>query len=209
MIEFLTANRELIGQVLGFLAMGTAIISYQFRSRKIVVLVLTLSSVFWCLHFFALSSFSGLAMNGVNVVRGLCYAEKGKAKWASHKALPFIFALIIIGLCIWTWEGINTLLPLSGMLVSTYSNWQTDSRKLKLLSIPSSLVWGVYDFLAHSVAGTLNEVFVLCSIALFFLRDRKATGKTADITDNKATDKTDSTTDKTESKAETKATTDK
>ena len=55
---------------------------------------------------------------------------------------------------------------------STSASWQTNTKRLKLLTIPVCVCWFVYNLFSRSYAGMANETFVLGSVivALYRLR---------------------------------------
>ena len=174
MTDFIAENSYILSQICGFLAIITAFSMYQFKKHRTIMFLSVLCSGIWCLHFAFLGLINPILMNVVNLIRGAVYACREKP-WANKKFIPYLFAAVSLTLTVVTWENAWGVLPCIGTICSTFANWQTDTRKLKLLTVPVSLSWGVYDAVNKSVAGCLNEVLVLISIALYFIRARKET----------------------------------
>ena len=51
-----------------------------------------------------------------------------------------------------TWENGWSVLPLVGGVFTTVANWQSDTKRLKLLTLPVSASWFTYNFINHSYA---------------------------------------------------------
>lgn len=176
MIEFFTQYQNIIAQVLGFVAMAIAISMYQFRRHRTILILMSLCSFVWCLHFACLGLFTPVAMNLVNVIRGVVYSFREK-KWAQNNIIPAVFIVLCAGSVIFTWESIWSILPFIASIFATIANWQKNTRLLKYLSIPVCVCWFVYNIINGSIAGTLNETFALISIAVYLVR----TGKEASV----------------------------
>lgn len=172
MTEFFLAHQNLIAQLLGFVAMGIAIAMYQFKKHRTILILMTACSLVWSLHFACLNLFTPVAMNMVNVLRGIVYSFREK-KWAQNNIIPAVFIVLCAGSVILTWESMWSLLPFIASIFATIANWQKDTRLLKYLTIPVCICWFIYNIKNNSIAGTLNETFALISIAVYLIRTKK------------------------------------
>ena len=75
-----------------------------------------------------------------------------------------------VGISVFTWEGFPTLLPMAAAVFSTSASWQTDTKKLKLLTIPVCVCWFIYNLFSRSYAGMANETFVFVSVLVALYR---------------------------------------
>lgn len=176
MSEFFIAHQDTIAQIFGFIAMGIAIAMYQFKKHRTILILMSLCSLVWSLHFACLGLFTPVGMNMINVLRGVMYSFREK-KWAQNNIIPAVFIILCAGSVILTWESIWSILPFIASIFATIANWQKNTRLLKYLSIPVCVCWFVYNIINGSIAGTLNETFALVSIAVYLLRT-KNTDKT-------------------------------
>ncbi len=172
MVDFISAHSFVIAQIIGFMAVATVIVMYQFKSHKVMMGIFVFMCTLWCLHFALLGCWSAVAMNAVNVVRSFIYGFRDK-KWAQSNAIPAVFCVIAVVMVILTWENAWSLLPFIGGVAATIANWQTDTKKLKILTVPVSASWLIYNAHNVSYAGLINEIFALCSIGVYFIRTRK------------------------------------
>lgn len=176
MTAFFSAHSFVIAQVLGFCAMFTVMLTYQFKKQKTIMLLLVVCSLLWCCHFAVLGKPTAVALNAVNLIRCVVYSFKTQTKWNS-KWIPIAFIVISVISTVVTWENGWSVLPLVGGVFTTVANWQTDTKRLKLLTLPVSASWFTYNFINHSYAGVANETIVVCSIFVYLLRTRKTEPK--------------------------------
>ena len=169
---FISQNSFIIAQIIGFISMALVIITYQFKSHKAIMSMLIICAILWSLHYICLGQTAPLAMNFVNVLRCIIYYFRDK-KWAKSNLIPAAFIVISIILGIISWDDWWSLLPLIASFFAIIANWLTDTKKLKILSVPCSACWLTYNVTHNSWAGTINEIFTLCSIAFYFIRTRK------------------------------------
>ena len=178
MLSFLSSHSFLIGQIFGFAAMAVGIIMYQFKQHRAIMLLMMLNAGLWCLHFVCLGKYTAVFMNLLNVVRSILYSFRGR-KWADSRLIPAVVCLSSLTVSALTWEGPLSLLPAAATVSATLGNWQTDTRKLKLLTIPVCVCWFVYNLFGRSYAGMANETFVLASVFVSLYRIRREEQKAA------------------------------
>lgn len=172
MYEFFMQYREIIAQGLGFIAMGIVVAMYQFKKHRTILILLSLCSFVWSLHFAALGLFTPVGLNMLNVFRGIAYSFRDR-KWAQNNIIPAVFIVLCAGSVILTWESYLSIFPFIGSIFATIGNWQKNTRMLKYLSIPVCLCWFVYNTANGSIPGMCNEIFAFTSIVVYLIRTRK------------------------------------
>lgn len=178
MLQFISDHGYLFGQIFGFAAMGTAISMYQFKKHRTIMLLMVLCSSLWCLHFACLGLVTPIFMNVINVLRAVVYSRKEK-KWASGNYIPALFIAASAAVVIFTWENVWSLLPFFASVAATIGNWQADTQRLRILTIPVCVFWFAYNLINGSVAGMANETFVLVSVIVGLVRHRRSGGAAA------------------------------
>ena len=172
MTAFITGHAMLFSQIFGFAAMATAVSMYQFKKHKTIMLLMVLCSSLWCAHYACLGLVNPILMNVINVLRSLVYSRREK-KWASGNYIPAIFIAASVAVVIMTWNDVWSLLPCVASVFATVGNWQTDTQRLRALTVPVCACWFVYNLVNHSVAGMANETFALVSVAVGLYRHRR------------------------------------
>ncbi len=172
MIDFLIENRNIAANIFGFAAIVVAIIMYQFKNRKAILWFMVLYSALWCCHFGILGLATPVAMNLLNTLRSFVFSFRDK-KWAQSNLIPagFLTASVIMVIC--TWESVWSILPVIGTAFATIGNWQQDTKRLKILTVPVCLTWFTYNTVNHSIPGMINETLAFSSIIVSFIRTYK------------------------------------
>lgn len=167
--------RFIIAQIVGFVAMAIGIVSFQFNSRKKILVIQVVMAMVWVLHFLILGVKTGMVLNIFGGLRFFVYSFKNE-KWKKAWFVPVIFSLIFIACGILTYESWISLLPMTAMVIASFAMWMDNTKYLRYLNLPSSFLWLVYDFCSRSVAGSCNEAFCIISIIVAMFRfDRKKT----------------------------------
>ena len=170
-MEFLKAHLELFAQIAGFIAMGLTILSFQFRRHSWIMAFMTASSVFWILHYVMLGLYPAVAINTMNMFRNYIYGLREK-KNINSPLIPAFFVVVAAVSVIATWENGWSVLPLLASVTATVANWQTQTKKLKLLSYPRYGLWLVYDLINRAWAGAANDAFTMGSITVSLVKER-------------------------------------
>lgn len=163
-----------IAQGIGFCGMLIAVLSFQQNRRGRIAFLQMIACIFWIVHFGMLQAWAGMAMNLIGVFRGLVCSRKGLSRWASGAYWPYVFSVVSVAACLYTWDGWRSLLPVAAMVVTSFGLWADAPRTVRRLNLPGSLLWLTYNFLSSSWAGTLTECFNTCSILIAMVRfDRR------------------------------------
>lgn len=171
---------EVLAQAVGVAAMITGVLSYQMNTHKKIMLLKTTCDGLFALHFFMLAFFcgtsdaySGSVMNLIGAIRNAVFlicVEKNKP------VTPFVvlFSIAMIICCGLTWQGAISLLAVGGKLCTTVAYAVKKPKFVRLLTVPSCVMWIIYDSLILSVSGIIMESFGFASIIIGYLRyDRK------------------------------------
>lgn len=162
--------RMAVAQIIGFMAMASAIICFQQKDRRRILIWQFIVCSLWTLHFIILGVATGTAINGMQVVRSIIFSKRESKKWAQWPGWVITFIIITVILGVVTWEGPLSILPVIGTSFSTISLWMKKPLTIRLLTFPVSLTWGVYDALSNSIAGACNEIFCIISIIIAIFR---------------------------------------
>lgn len=156
-------------QLIGFVGLVMAVIAYQMKTQKKIVTVQIIGCSFFALHFFLLNAYTGAILNLIAAIRSVVFSNKDK-KWAKSMWWVVFFSAASIVAVGFAWEGWLSLLPMAGMVLTTIS-WRIDKASLvRLISLPSSPLWIIYNAVNKSSAGVLTEIFVMTSIISAMIR---------------------------------------
>ena len=161
-----------IAQIIGFMAMASAITCFVQKNRKRIMIWQIITCVLWTTHFLTLlisgssGALIGFAINFMQIIRSLIFINKDERKWTQWNGWPIVFCIITIILGIFSWGSYISILPIIGTCFSNISLWMKKPLTIRCLTIPVSLTWGIYDVFTGSVAGVCNEIFIVISILI-------------------------------------------
>ena len=159
-------------QFIGFIGAAFGFIAYQNNNHKKIMLFKTASELTFALQFVLLRAYTGVAMNLIGCARNLVFADRVK-KGKSTAAGIAVFSLMMAAAGALTWVGPVSLLAILGKIASTLAYGMKRPKLVRLLTLPSSALWIVYDAICLSAAGVLTEVFTVASITIAEIRFRK------------------------------------
>ena len=169
-----------LGQCIGLVAMCVAIGSFQMRTQKNILRMQVISDCLFTVHFLLLGAISGGVLNAIGIVRSLIFTQRNEKKWAASEVWVYVFLVLI--LCTYpmaflvfhkeatTANLILEILPVLGMVATTFSFHMEKASMVRAFSTISSPLWLTYNVFNHSVGGILTEVFALLSILIGILR---------------------------------------
>lgn len=183
-------------QLLGFVAIFVNIISVQFNSYKKIILLKTVGSFLFATQYFLLGAFSGMVMDIIGTIRNIVFTSVVQ-KNKSTKPYIILFSIItfVLGVStiILTWDksieavskwtdniGFATglavfisILSIIAKLLSTVAYGINNPHKIRMLNLPTSMCWVVYNAVVVSLAGVFNEILVISSIIIAEIRFKK------------------------------------
>lgn len=165
----------IISQLIGFIAAALLLFSFQQRTHKKIVAMQFCSGILFALQYFLLGAYEGMVGNAVGFVRSITYCFRGKSKFVDSIACPIIFAVLAgIGGAV-TYQSPASLLPMAAMIISSFVMWNPRTQQLRALTLPTSLMWLIYNIICGSVSGIVTEVLNELSIiiGLFRFREKK------------------------------------
>lgn len=167
---------EIIGQILGGVAMAISFVIYQQSSRGRMVFWKLVTDVLWAAHFFLIGGLTGALTTAMAIFREVVFYNKDK-KWGKSPLWAVLFVLAFAAAAVLTWKDAFSLLPSCGSIIATLAYWQNDQKRAKLLLAPTAVCMFVYNLYSRSYAGVVNEVITILSLLIYFVRSKKARGQ--------------------------------
>lgn len=164
---------EIIGQILGVIAMLVSFIIYQQSSRRQMVFWKLVTDVLWATHFFLIGGLTGALTTAMSIFREIVFYNKDK-KWGKSPLWAGTFLLAFAVAAALTWKNAFSLLPSCASIIATLAYWQNDQRRVKILLVPTAVCMFVYNLYNCSYAGVTNEVITMISLLIYFIRAKKA-----------------------------------
>ncbi len=163
----------IIAQIFGIGAMLSLFSAYQQKRRGKLIICKLCADVFWVGHYFFLGGYGGMVPNLVGIFREIVFTFRDKYKWASSRLIPIFFILLNWGIGVFTFKSPINVLPIAASTLVTISLWIRDPKLTKLITLPVSLTFLVYDIIIGSYIGVINESIVIISIIISFIKGER------------------------------------
>lgn len=153
-----------IAQILGLIPVVLGFFIFRNVSRTTSIAIKAVSDFMSAVHFLLLGAPTGCAINMVNTVRGICFSQKDKRKWASGIWMPVIFCCATAVSTALSWAGLISLLPLLGSCLAVVGYWCTEPKHLRRFNFAGIFLWTIYGIITLSVPTIVGNTISLISI---------------------------------------------
>ena len=161
-----------IGQAIGIIAMIISFLSYQMAEPKKLIVVQSVSTSMFCIHYLLLGSNIAFIMNLACVVRNICFYYKEKVAFLK-KFAPIFFTVFIGLLGFLAWENIFSILMIIALTINTFCMSLGDNQLLRKSILFTSTLVMIYNLILRSVGGSISEILAITSSAIALVRYRK------------------------------------
>lgn len=162
----------IVGQVLGFVAVALAILSYQMKTQRRLLFLKLGNAVVNAVHYLFIGAISGMALNLVSPVKYFVYLKRN-SKGSNDKAIPILFTLITSVVGIITWTEWYSVFVFFGMVIHAFCMAFSDPQKVRISLLFTSPMVIVYNVFAMSISGVVYETVAILSAAIGIVRYRK------------------------------------
>ena len=159
-------------QICSIVGMGMLFASFQAKTTLRICLMQCVACVFLTTQFVLLGAFTGAVLNGLSLARNVVYANADKP-WGQHRLWPFVFSAMYITAGIIVWQDIFSLMPMVALVLATFALREENAQKARLLNLPTSPLWMMYDAHAGAYLSAATEAVVLVGIIIGLIRFRK------------------------------------
>lgn len=159
--------------------------SYYAKDRKGVLVITFLSLIANGIAYILLNAWTGLAMCIVAIIRNIVFLidekKNGKRETINKTDVEILIILYVISIvsAIFTYDGFLSLLPVFGTMLYTFSVWQKKTTIYKLMGIPISILWVIYNIYIMSIFGIILEALLLICSTIGYVLEVKDYYKTA------------------------------
>lgn len=161
---------QYIAQIFGIGAMISLFLIYQQKSRKNLIICKLSADLFWVFHYLCLGAYGGIVPNFVGIFRELVFMQRENKKWAQIFIWPILFIVLNWALGIRTFNSPINILPIAASTFVTVSLWLKNPTLTKIISVPVSITFMVYDYFVGSWIGIINESLSIASIFIYFIK---------------------------------------
>lgn len=166
----------ILSQVFIILNYVFLVITYQLKKKDKILFFNNSAQLSAGLSFICLGAYTGLAMTIISIFRNTIFMIYSEKKSVSKKAniliLLGIYALMIT-ISIFTFNGFLSLMSVLATMLATYALWQKNTKIYKILGIPISALWIIYNIYIKSIFGIVLECILMTSAIIGFVREKK------------------------------------
>ncbi len=160
-----------MAHILGVLAVVTFLLSFQFKTRRNIIVVNLVSRALYILQYILLGAFEGAVLDFMGFLLSF---------FARHKEKDFVkkhFKIIIIGVNILLlaigfamYENIFSLFAIGGIICEITALWLTKEKNIRILSLFAAPCWLIYNLMNGAYSSVLGNVLVMASIVVAMIR---------------------------------------
>lgn len=161
----------MIFSILAFIAL---ILSVCIKDRKKSLGVQSLNCLFEAIYAFIINAFTGAFLSIINFIRTFIFMQSEKINKKVYLLILIAFETIIIANCIYTWNGLISILPTIGSIIRTYCLWQTNMKLVRISGVTTGILYGLYYSYYQSWFIVMGDIILLCtSIISIYKNDIK------------------------------------
>lgn len=154
---------------LGVIGIVSTFIIYQQKERRKLLIWKLITDLIWISHYIALGAYSAVAATVVAILRTVVFLNEDR-KWAQSKAWLPIFLAISLTFSIFAWQDIFSLGTTLSSLSAIIAYWMKKPKVTRAISIPSAVAYLIYTIHAGSIEGSVNEIFIIVSSIIGYIR---------------------------------------
>lgn len=151
----------IVSQVFVIFAVLTFGFSYLTKDKKKIMILVTMTSLFYGVEYFLLGALSGVAVNIISIIRNVWFYINAKNNKKNSVWILIILSALLVILGIITYTNIFSIIPIVATIMFTYSVWQDNNKVYKYMAVPMSIMWIVYNFICGSILGVIAESVIL------------------------------------------------
>lgn len=168
---------EIVGQILGFIAVIISFITFQFKSQKRILISQVVMICVLCVHYLLIGAYTAFAMNLLGIFRNVVFCNRSFFK---SKLWPYAMCVLMLASGIASWNGLPSLLLIIGLVFHTYFLSMNNAQLLRitlLFTCPFALA---YNIMVFSLGGVLLESMAMVSAIVGILRYRRIGAEESD-----------------------------
>ena len=169
---------DIMPQIIGLLAVGTFLLSYQQKKRSNIIAFNVISRCLYILQYLLLGAFSGAVLDILGAVSSVVAGKKHTPFIKKHtKAIVISIdvCIIVAGVSIALHNG-NwiDLFSLTGVLLHTSAFWISSEKVIRRISLLGSPFWFVYNLLSRAYGSAIGDILTMCSIIIAMIRHKNS-----------------------------------
>ena len=153
----------LLSQVIVFAAYVTLGVTYFVRTKKAVLIYMTVAGGLFLTHYVLLAAWTAVAVNGVCVLRNLWFYYNDRTNKNHEYISLFTCIALLLGFSLVTYATPWDLLSLVAGVATTWGVWQKNVQIYRYTMIFNSACWITYNIYLGSIFAIIGEIALLVS----------------------------------------------
>ena len=161
----------ILAQFFGILAVVSLLLSFQFKTRKNIILVNIVSRVFYICQYLLLGAFEGAILDFIGMIS--TYVSKHKEKLLLSKFFIIILVLINVLLVmtgLMLYENIFSLFAILGIVFEVDALWITKEKYIRIFSLLAAPFWLIFNVSALAYGSVVGNILTMISILAAIIR---------------------------------------
>ena len=161
---------NLIVNIVSVISIFLFIISVQFKNKKDILIIQTLSSICYMIVYFLLKAYSGATIELVEQTKNIVFIEYEK----NNKDIPLLVLLLFIGLLIiitiLTYNGLNSIMPLIIYILYFLSSYFKNPKTIRTTMILCAIIWMLYNYSIGDYLMIIGNILEIVSAVISLIR---------------------------------------
>jgi hypothetical protein len=153
-----------LSQLLVGIAIGTDLLSFQFKDRRHIVACLFISCLLISAHFMLLDHWTAAGLGLLAASRFL------SSLFSTSKLLMAFFLVATVVVAAVTYSGLLTLLGAAGGIFGTIASFCRQDKLLRQLMLVGTILWLIHNIIAGSPLAVLMEALFISSNLVGYFR---------------------------------------
>ena len=174
----------IVSQIIGFLAVGSFLLSYQLKKRKNIILCNVISRGLYILQYILLGAFEGAVLDVLGAISSVVAAKKHLPFIQKHTKLFVVgidLVIVVAGLLLYV--NLFSLLPIAGVLLHTTAFWINDEKTIRRVSLFGSPFWLVYNVSCFAYGSAVGDFLTMVSIVVAMIKYRNLKNNSEETTE--------------------------
>ncbi len=161
------------GQIFGIVIAIIGLFTYSSRKRDTILLVKGTADALSTIQQMLIGAFTGAMITLINILRSFVFFNREKKKWASHKFWLWFFVIAIGSTPLFTWAGIESLLPVAGSVIMVFGFYNLKPHNTRILALFGHGLWLIYGIVRLNFGTIISNVIYISAAIIGLVNDYK------------------------------------
>ena len=152
-------------ELTGLLGLLASILAFQFKKHRGIVLCKMTTELAFAIQYILLGAWTAAVLDFISVGRNFLYSKLVKEKRSTTPVI-IVFGIFVVITGFVTFDGVISLLPIASKLLTTVSYGMKNEKWLRIITLPSCVLWIIYNLYVGSAAAAITDSITLISLLI-------------------------------------------